>query len=166
MEQAGIDKIRLIENKEVTKLYQEDGITVVIDSGGNVFNYDSHFPFTLQIQEAKNLNGKLGFEYILGFTELDPLTIQKIRRSIYGFMLVCFFSTGENKIITLPLNWDKGKQNNNISASYSVVISNFVTSQKAFEPFFDSGNVGIPWILDTGFWDDDAYWVDSAVWID
>jgi len=26
--------------------------------------------------------------------------------------------------------------------------------------------IGIPWILDTGTWDDSAFWIDTATWND
>lgn len=163
MEQAGIDKIQLIENRNITRRFDETGTTVFIESGGNIFDYDSSFPFTLDIQEAKNGNGKIGYNYNLGLTELEISTIQKIRRSIYGFLVVCFFSSGESKILAVPLNWDESPQSNNISASYSLIMSNFVNSTQTFLPYQEGG---IPWILDTGFWDDEAYWIGYKLWID
>ena len=111
----------------------------------------------------RNINGKISYKYNLGFTSLDFTTIQTLRRSIYGFFIVFFFNDLTTKILPVPLLWDESPQNNNISASYSVKMTNFVRTEKQLVPFGGLGT--IPWILDTGYWDNEAYWINSKYWI-
>lgn len=163
MEQAGLNSVQLVEIKNITVRYDESGTAILLESDGAKIDISSDFPINLEIQEARNKNGKIGYSYELDFIELALDTIQIIKKSIYGFFAIFRFNDLTQKILIVPLIFDKSKQENNISASYSTKISNFVTSREDLIPF---DNSGIKWILDTGYWNDDAFWVDSKIWID
>ena len=163
MEQTGINSVQLIENKDLSIRYNSDGSVESIRNDGDFIEIDSCYQTGLTVKQGRNKNGISGYNYELNFIELEAENINKIRRSIYGFYAILNFVDGAQKVILTPLLFSAANQDNNSSASYSTKIINFVkTGDKIVN--FDGGF--LPWILDTGYWNDDAYWVDSAIWID
>ena len=163
MEQAGINSVFLIENKDILITYDDEGSVDTIDGDGNVVEIPADFPINLEIKESRDSRGKISYLYELDFMELSADTINIIRRSIYGFIPALALNTGEFKILTTPLIYDNSKQDNNQSASYSTKIINFVKTSNKLGLF---NNNFLQWILDSGYWEDLAFWVDSRFWID
>lgn len=160
MEQAGINYVQLIENKEITLKFAENGAVLdALRNDGAFIEILPEFPINLTITETRGNNGKINYQYEIEFIDISAENINKIRRSIYGFIAIL----NNEKIIPIPLIYNSAIQNNNTSASYSTKIINFVKTDKKILPF---NNNALPWILDTGFWNDDAFWVDSANWND
>jgi len=159
MEQAGVNSIQLIEAKNLFIQYNSDNTIVQLATDGATIEITAAYNKNLTIKEQSNNL----FKYEIDFIDLNYEVINKIRKSIYGFLAVLKLNGGQTKIIPIPLNYQSSKQNNNISASYSTKITNFEATKKkivAFNP------VPIPWILETGFWNDNNYWLNSANWID
>ena len=163
MEQAGVSKIQLVENKNITARYNEAGVAILLESDGIKIDVDGSFVNDFNISEFRNLNGKIGYTYDIEFTYLDISDILNIRDSIYGFFVLFDFFDSTKKICPIPLLFENSEQQNNISSSFSTKLTNFATTKRALVPFDDSG---IEWILESGFWNDDAFWIDSKIWID
>lgn len=163
MEQAGINTVQLIENKELFVLYNDSRELVQISSGGNYITIDGSFPKNLNIQENRSRNGDVVYNYDLQFVELDFEKLNKIKKSVYGFVPVLKMTDGTERVLLTPLNFKESNQDNNVSASYSVNLTNFVRTGEKIIRF---NPAPIPWILETGFWDDTAYWRDDKIWID
>jgi len=108
-------------------------------------------------------NGKINYTYEVDFLNLNKSDVTTIKRSIYGWLAVLTFNNKDSKIVTIPLKFANSIQNNNTSASYSTKITNFDLTNKKMVSF---NPIPLPWILETGYWNDSNYWLDNENWID
>ena len=163
MEQAGVNSIRLIEARNLFITYNEDGTVVQIANDGFETIIDSSYKKSFSITEMRSKNAKINYTYELNYIELNEETLNSIRRSIYGFLALINFNDLTSKLVLTPLVFDNANQNTDISASYSIKLRNFETTDKKMIAL---NTVPISWILETGYWNDNNFWLDSANWID
>lgn len=160
MEQAGFDRLQLIENRTLLLTYEGENVDT-INTGGEIITVESDFPMNLRIKEQRGEDGKIVYLYEIDFIDLSIENINKIRRSIYGFLPIFRFNLGEEKILTTPVIFNESEQDNNVSASFSSQMINFVSTNKKLVKF--NGNI-LNWILENGIWEFEKFWINSGLW--
>ena len=140
VEQAGVYKITLIENKGVSVTRSGDSITDISGTGQTI-ELENEQELALDFTPERGKNTRLLFQYQLNYKAFDlsketKAIINQVKRSIYGWLAKVEFYNKDVKIILSPLRFDTGNVNNNVSNHYDLSLSNSVLGQKmvAFTP--------------------------------
>lgn len=167
MEQAGIDRVELYENVDVTILRDSQGVATSILSNGKLIeithcnNLNLSFNFSVQ----SGGNDKFMYSYSLGFSSIGFNSIEFLNdiNSLFGYIPVIRFNSGKVKLINTPLfaNFDEYIENS--GQFYPITISNRELTYNKLEAFENATPV---WILSGGVWNDNGIWIDSEFWID
>ena len=163
-EQAGIYKVTLIENKDISIIYQGENISQ-ISGGGQSIELDNEQEIVLEFTPQRGKNSRLLFQYQLNYKAFDlsketKTIINSIKKSIYGWLACIEFYDTTKRIITSPLKFSTGNINNNTSNHYEINLVNSVFGQKMIN-FTDEEQA---WILDTGVWNSTGIWLSDGIW--
>ncbi len=167
IEQAGIENIELIEDKELILTYNIDDEVVYVSSSGQTINIDNEDEVEFTEELIRNQNNRLAYKFNIsykeyGITEINNQLIQDIISSIYGWIAILNYYNGTKKVIVQPIRFSESDIDNNTSAHFNITLTNGILinaeDKKPYVP-------GI-WILATGFWNDLGIWIDTEVWID
>lgn len=143
MQQAGIDKIVLYENKELTFLYYDaDTIVNLVNTGEILTFVNDELPYFF-IEPEKNFNAKIAFNYGAQFTiflfndaSVDKLTT--IVQSIYAWKIVIYFLDGTIKFLDELLIFEKSVIDPNESMSFVVKLNTKQPSEKTLIDYDDT----------------------------
>jgi hypothetical protein len=170
MEQAGVYRITLYENKDLTLLFTGDDVTNIISSGA-VIPIENDNCETQEIslvqQPQRSANNKLKYrsriDWLLFDYSIERLQlINQIKQSIYGWIAKIDFYNSSSKVIPSPLRFIEALNDNN-SSSFGISIENVVLGDKLLN--FIEG-LELEWILEQGVWNDSGIWIDSELWKD
>lgn len=135
-EQAGVYKVDLIENNNISATYSGDNITSISGSGATI-NLLNDQEITFKFSPIRGKNNKIQYKYELGFKDYD-LSIEninlmnQIRQSIYGWIAKIEFYNKEIKIVNTPLKFVNSNLNNAVSNHYQTLIQNTIIGSRMF----------------------------------
>lgn len=127
MQQAGVDKIILYEDKNLTYLYYDAETIVNLVTDGDTLTFvNDERPF-LFIDPDLNDNAKSVFIYgvqftIFQFNNTSVAKLAQIQESIYGWKPVILFLDGSLKFLDENLFFDKAEIDPNESMSFNVKL--------------------------------------------
>lgn len=170
-EQAGIYKISLYENKDLSFDYTGVGSITGINYGGNLIEIENSNDNTCMLSlvqtPERNSNNELRYNstisYILYDYSVENLqVIQKLKQSIYGWIALIEFYNGDLKIINTPLRFDNSAMKNE-SNSFSIELKTIIPGKKpvTYTKLDDSGT---EWILEQGIWNKNGIWTSDGIW--
>lgn len=162
---SGVRSIVLYENVGVNFTYNtESGAVTEITNAGTVINIDGSLrpDYSNNVTPGANYNLMnlhtvkwFNFDLTTGRTLLNQL------RNIFGWYAVLTFNSGSEYLISAPLFY---KDNTSVTSSgthtWEINLQNEVDTQAELVQSFAT----LPWILDTGFWDNSAYWLNDGLW--
>lgn len=133
VEQAGIYRIVLYENKDVNLVFRPDGSIEGISNAGDILTLENSDEDTreldLILNPRKNKNNKLRYKHTiiwkqLGLDSSNFEIINTLKNSIYGWLAKIEFYNNTEKIITNPFRFNESSINNNISNHYEIALNN------------------------------------------
>ena len=140
IEQAGVYKIVLYENKGLEVQYRPDGsIKAVLNTGETISLEncdDDTLEIGLEVEQKRSDNNKSLYKYIinwklLGLSNENLDKINLLRSSIYKWVaFVQFYNKSETLILNL-LIFDNSSIDNNISNHYNISLFNVVYGEKS-----------------------------------
>ena len=103
-QQAGIYKVVLYEDKNLTYLYYDSDTIVNLSTDGDTFEFTNCLTPQIDITPIKNNNNELAFNYgaRLIFEDFDDNTLddlQSVYESLYGWKLLVYFYDGTIKFL-------------------------------------------------------------------
>jgi hypothetical protein len=169
IEQAGINTITLLENRDIDKVFDisTNELVLIQTLTGQTIEIENKDEIQLTETLQRNKNNRLHYKYNLsydlyGLTETNNQLIQDIISSIYGWLMIIDYYNGEQKAIIEPVRFGQSDINNNVSAHYNINITNsiLIPAEKKVK------YIPSVWILATNFWNDNGIWIDSETWND
>lgn len=170
MEQAGVYKIVLYENKGLEFVYYGGKFTDITNTG-DILTINSDGCETGRIEfiqnPERNDNNKLQYlseiSYVLyDYSKANLQLLRSIKRSIYGWIAVLYFYDNNIRAIPTPFVFDQSRIGNE-SNSFAIELVNEIASAKPID-FFDPESGAGEWILKEGFWNDLGQWIDTEIW--
>lgn len=143
MQQAGIDKIILYENKSLTYLWYDADTIVNLANNGDILTFvNDENPF-LFIDPDINENAKQAYFYGVQFTiflfnDTSVAKLAQISESIYGWKPVILFLDGTLKFLDETLFFDKSEIDPNESMSFEVKLEARQPSEKTLIEYDDT----------------------------
>lgn len=133
IEQAGVYKITLYENKGVSVTYNQDGSVQTFSTTGDIIVLENSDCDTMELglsfTSKRNANNKLKYKHTVTWTQLgldnDNIElINTLKQSIYGWIVELEMYNGEiRRIITNPVKFIDASIKND-SNSYNIVLEN------------------------------------------
>lgn len=162
---SGVRSIVLYENVGINFTYNtESGAVTEITNIGTIINIDgslrpdySNDVSTGSNQRLMNLHTVKWVNYDLqtGRNLLDQLN------NIFGWYAVVTFNSGNVFLINAPVFITSGSSvTSSGTHTWPISLQNEVDTQGELVQSFAT----LPWILDTGFWDNSAYWLNDGIW--
>jgi len=156
-QQAGIYKIDLYENNGVLIQKNNGGIVKGITNTGETINIVNDDQIQFSIEQARNRNNRIGYIYELEYYlyNLNITNINQvlsIKQSIYGWLPVIYYQSGETYLLNEPLIFDSSETPNE-SNHYRIKLMNKVpVANRLLKVDFTIGAEGIGfWIIETDF---------------
>ncbi|MCP4764346.1 MAG: hypothetical protein GY870_21410 [archaeon] len=123
MEQAGLYKINLYENKGVSVTYDSEKDISSLTNSGEVLDFETNLnknKFSDNLSSANN--NLLLNEYVIGI-ELNGIAsamelLEKLNNSIYGWIPVFEFMDGQKKTILTPFFQNAPEVNTSVSHTF------------------------------------------------
>lgn len=168
MEQAGVYRVTLYENKDLNFVYQAGNVVAIVNDGDiiNIENSDCNTSDIGLVQEPqRNNNNRVKYRstlnYILYDYSIEQLQlIEKIKKSIYGWIAKIEFYNQDTKVIPNPLRFNAANMTN-ISNSFAVTIENAIFGNAPLK--YVEAELG-EWILEQGYWDGVGIWTNEGIW--
>lgn len=141
-EQAGVYKIILYESKGLDVAYRPDGRVKSISNTGEEITLQECDTDTLeiefQIRQRRSANNKSYYRYsinwkLLGLSNDNLDTINKIKSSIYKWVAVVYYYNNTVDYIANPFKYIEGSIDNNVSNHYNIEIQNTIFSKSAID---------------------------------
>jgi len=166
-EQAGIYKINLLEDKDVSLVYDSAGGVTYIYTNGETIELENDQEIALTENLVRSNNNRLHYQLtfswdIFNLTEENNELIQRIVRSAYGWLITIEYYNKDNKAILRPQRFVNGAINNQLSAHSDITLQNPVSSKADKKVDYDLA----VWILEENIWNDSGIWFDTATWND
>lgn len=133
VEQAGIYRIILYENKGVDLVYRDANTIREISNTGDVVTLENSDDDTMELdftfKSKRSANNKLSYKHTiiwkqLGLDDSNIDLINTLKKSIYGWIPVIEFYNKSQKIITNPFRFTESIIDNNISNHYEITLDN------------------------------------------
>jgi hypothetical protein len=131
-EQAGVYKIVLYEDKDLSYVYSGGDIVQINNTSTSITLENSdcdtqelNYSFEYKRSPNNRLRYKNKITWLtLGLNDENIEQIRQIKQSIYGWIALIEFYNGLSKVIKQPLRFMNSAINNNLSNSYSIEIMN------------------------------------------
>ena len=168
MEQAGIYRITLYENKGLVFAYSDGSISAIANTG-DILEIENSNCDTSEIKltqkPQRNRNNKLRYKSLISYLIYDYSIeklqlIETIKKSIYGWVAKIEFYNKNQRVIPSPLRLVKSSIDNNVSNSFGIDIENVVFGDAPIV-FIETAT---DWILENGFWDGAGTWTSDGIW--
>jgi hypothetical protein len=135
MEQAGIYKITLYENKGVSILYNSDGSIYSLENTGDTIEITNEQKPFMNITPNRSRNNKLSFTYNLNFniykiSKTVTAEINQLKKSVYGWLAKINYYNQDIKFLNTPLFFDSSNINNNSANYYPITLNNRTSSKQ------------------------------------
>ncbi len=142
IDQAGIYKITLYENKDIVLNFGDSKDVKSIANSGDVIEIENSNDETnglkLDFESKQSSNNKRKYKHKLtwlkyGYSQEVMNAFETIRNSIYGWIPVINFYNTENRIVLNPFKPINSDVNTNISHHFEILLENIIFGQESID---------------------------------